>query len=101
MNQYNAAYADKLGGTNFAWYMPSLAELCEVYRNRKAINESLAKIHGLGNSYADSSLGTSWYWSSSQYASGNIYAWLVVFDDGNVHGYSKNSEHRVCCLVGF
>ena len=101
VNQYNAAYADKLGGTNFAWYMPSLAELCEVYRNRKAINESLAKIHGLGNSYADSSLGTSWYWSSSQYASGNIYAWLVVFDDGNVHGYSKNSEHRVCCLVGF
>ena len=29
VNQYNAAYADKLGGTNFAWYMPSLAELCE------------------------------------------------------------------------
>ena len=79
VNQYNAAYADKLGGTNFAWYMPSLAELCEVYRNREAINASLAKIHGLDSDYADSNLGTSWYWSSSQFASGNNLTWRVKF----------------------
>ena len=60
VNQYNTQYATQLGGTNFAWYMPSLAELCEVYKNRAVINASLATIHGLNSSYADESLDTSW-----------------------------------------
>ena len=103
VNQYNAAYADKLGGTTFAWYMPSLAELCEVYRNCEAINASLAKIHGLenGGSYADSSLGTSWVWSSSQYSNYDFYAWLVNFSNGFVYSYLKDDRARVCCLAGF
>jgi len=104
VNQYNAAYADKLGGTTFAWYMPSLAELCVVYRNREAINASLAKINGLGSSYADSSLGTSCFWSSSQLSDNNSYAWLVSFSDGYVNDTSKDlkySFYRVCCLAGF
>ena len=104
VNQYNAIYADQLGGTNFAWYMPSLAELCEVYKNREAINESLAKIHGLGSAYADSSLGDcdSWFWSSSQCASSyNMYAWLVHFYNGSVDfKYVKFNYNRVCCLAG-
>lgn len=102
VNRYNEEYAGKLGGTNFAWYMPSLAELCGVYKNREAINASLAKIHGLGNSYADSSLGTSWFWSSSQKASSfNYYAWGVYFYDGGVYGLDKYDDDRVCCLAGF
>ena len=101
VNQYNAAYADKLGGTNFAWYMPSLAELCEVYRNREAINASLAKIHGLDSDYADSNLGISWNWSSSQCASGNYVTWPVYFNYGNVSYYRKFNDNRVCCLSGF
>lgn len=101
VNQYNAAYADKLGGTNFAWYMPSLAELCEVYRNRTEINESLAKIHGHGNSYADSSLGNLFFWSSSQYSNNNNYACRVDFDYGYVYSDYKHGENRVCCLAGF
>ncbi|WP_252722498.1 DUF4959 domain-containing protein [Treponema medium] len=102
VNQYNAAYADKLGGTNFAWYMPSLAELCGVYRNREVINESLAKIHGLESSYADSSFGNSWYWSSSLFASLNSKdAWLVHFYNGSVDfKYVKFNYNRVCCLAG-
>ena len=81
VNQYNTQYAAQLGSTNFAWYMPSLAELCEVYKNRDAINESLEKIHGLNNSYADSSLdASSWYWSSSQASYPNDLAWLVSFE---------------------
>ena len=101
VNRYNEEYADKLGGTNFAWYMPSLAELCEVYRNREAINESLAKINGLGNSYADSSLGTSCFWSSSQGSRSDIIAWQVYFSDGIVDSNGKDNEYRVCCLAGF
>ena len=101
VNQYNAAYADKLGGTNFAWYMPSLAELCEVYRNREAINASLAKIHGLDSDYADSTLGTSFYWSSSQFASYYYGTWRVYFNYGDVNLNVKNNYSRVCCLAGF
>ncbi|MGI5100516.1 fibronectin type III domain-containing protein [Treponema vincentii] len=103
VNQYNTQYAAQLGGTNFAWYMPSLAELCEVYKNRDAINESLAKIHGLDSGYADSTLDTSWYRSSSQDSYSNDYAWDVNFSDGNVYFNLKyNYDYsRVCCLAGF
>ena len=101
VNQYNTQYAAQLGGTNFAWYMPSLAELCEVYKNRAVINASLTKIRGLDSNYADESLGTSWYWSSSQYSSLNSYAWYVLFSVGYVGNYVKVDNNRVCCLAGF
>jgi len=102
VNQYNTQYAAQLGGTNFAWYMPSLAELCEVYKNRAVINESLTKIRGLDSNYADESLGTSWYWSSSQRSgSSNALAWPVHFSDGDVGFNYKHFNIRVCCLAGF
>ena len=101
VDQYNTQYAAQLGGINFAWYMPSLAELCEVYKNRESINESLAKIREQNSSYADSSLGTSWYWSSSRYSNLNRYAWYVHFSDGYVDISGKYNYYRVCCLAGF
>ena len=101
VNQYNTQYAAQLGGTNFAWYMPSLAELCEVYKNRAVINESLTKIRGLDSNYADESLGTSWYWSSSQGSGGNNYACYVDFSGGSVYSDFKIYDPRVCCLAGF
>ena len=102
VNQYNTQYSTQLGGTNFAWYMPSLAELCEVYKNREAINASLEKIYGLNNSYADSSLdASSWYWSSSQLSDYNDDAWNVSFGDGYVNLSNKGNSDRVCCLAGF
>ena len=101
VNTYNTTYADKLGTAKPSWYMPSLAELCEVYKNRDAINKSLARIHGLDSDYADSNLGTSWYWSSSQLVLDYNLAWNVRFSDGNV-GYSyKRYYEQVCCLAGF
>ena len=101
VNQYNTQYAAQLGGTNFAWYMPSLAELCEVYKNRAVINESLTKIRGLDSNYADESLGTSWYWSSSQFSSSSNGAWDVRFSGGYVNVGGKYISSRVCCLAGF
>ena len=102
VNEYNTKYADKLKNKKFDWYMPSLAELCEVYKNRTAIDTSLAKIHGLtnGSGYADEKLVNSYCWSSSQNSS-DRNAWLVGFSDGTVVNYSKNSSSRVCCLAGF
>ena len=101
VNTYNTTYAAKLGSARPSWYMPSLAELCEVYKNREAINASLAKIHGLNNAYADSNLDTSWYWSSSQSSSNDKYAWYVDFGIGYVLNDIKNYNNRVCCLAGF
>ena len=103
VNQYNTQYAAQLGGTNFAWYMPSLAELCEVYKNKNKINASLKTIHDAsgGSAYADESLGTNYYWSSSQDSYNDYYAWGVDFGDGYVGYDYKGSNFRVCCLSGF
>ena len=103
VSQYNTKYADKLNNKKFDWYMPSLAELCGVYKNRTAIDASLAKIHGLenGSGYADEKLVNSYYWSSSQYSTYGSYAWVVDFSDGYVLNGVKSSNCRVCCLAGF
>ena len=102
VNKYNTAYKTALGGKTFAWYMPSLAELCEVYKNRIIINKSLAKIYGLanGSGYADENLVNERYWSSSQSYVNDI-AWLVVFRFGDVDSDRKYDYNRVCCLSGF
>ena len=101
--QYNTKYADKLNNKKFDWYMPSLVELCEVYKNRTAIDASLAKIHGLenGSGYADEKLENNMYWSSSQDSNYVYYAWLVGFSDGNVYFNFKFFRDSVCCLAGF
>jgi len=102
VNEYNTKYADKLNNKKFDWYMPSLAELCEVYKNRTEINASLSKIHGLenGSGYADEKLANKDYWSSSQDSNYDI-AWLVDFSDGYVVSNYKYYVYRVCCLAGF
>ena len=102
VNEYGKTY--KTGEQK--WYMPSLKELCDVYKNREAINASLAKIHALpsGDQYADSSLGSSYYWSSSQYSHGfdsKTSAWPVGFAGGYLVGQYKWAGYRVCCLAGF
>ena len=101
VNTYNETYKTKLNNKTYAWYMPSLAELCEVYKNRTAINASLAKISTLNSSYADASLDTSWYWSSSQISLYKNYAWYVNFSDGVVDDVYKFNNSCVCCLAGF
>ena len=102
VNTYNETYKTQLKNKTFAWYMPSLAELCEVYKNSAAINTSLAKISSLNSSYADASLDASHYWSSSQSFSAGFHAWYVDFSSvGRVDYNSKGTYRRVCCLAGF
>jgi hypothetical protein len=69
------------------WYVPSLEELCEVYKNKEVIQISLTKANGF-------KIGTSAYWSSSQNASNYDDAYRVYFDDGDVYGsYKYNSSY--------
>lgn len=82
-----------LTGTGYenGWYIPSIAELCEVYKNKEVIQTSLTKASGF-------TIGTNSYWSSSQDASYYYYAYLVNFNAGYVNNYNKNFNFSVFVL---
>ena len=104
VNTYNETYKAQLGEKRFDWYMPSLAELCEVYKNKEAINASLATIYGLANgtSYADRwCLITSYYFSSSSGSDFAFRVWRVDLSNGNVPSNSWSSDAFVCCIAVF
>ena len=104
VNKYNTTYASKLGAARPAWYMPSIAELSELYKNRDAVNASFLKIKGLDGAYADGGFetGHSNFWSSSQYLYYNDHAEEVVFNaDGSIFSSRKDSGFRVCCIAAF
>ena len=101
VNTYNTAYAAQLGSARPAWYMPSIAEFCEVYKNKEAVNASLSKINGLNSAYADSNLGTDIFWSSSQSSYYNDYAFFADFGRGDLFNFPKYCNYFVCCIAGF
>ena len=82
-----------LTGTKYenGWYVPSIAELCEVYKNKEVIQISLTKANGF-------KIGTSAYWSSSQSASTNLTAYVVIFLDGYVDYNYKYFNYDVFVL---
>ena len=94
-NTYGATAG--LTGTGYenGWYVPSIAELCEVYKNKDVIQTSLTKANGF-------KIGTSDYWSSSQTQKAidvGIYAYLVDFDDGKIDDeYRKTYDKSVFVL---
>ena len=102
VQNYNTTYAPWLGGVRPAWYMPSIAELSELYKNKDAVNASLLKINGLDGTYADSDLGTGIFWSSSQYSDYNNYAWIAEFGSGYlIYHNNVYDNDNVCCIAGF
>jgi len=105
VQKYNTTYAAQLGGKTFDWYIPSLAELCEVSKNFKAIHESFDTIQGLpnGKDYVKYYF-KGWYWSSSQASYSSYNAWFVACDGGSgyMNSHDKDKEwHQVCCIAGF
>ena len=55
------------------WYLPAVGELRAIYQNKDVLDTALEKIDG-------TRLGTSYYWSSSEYS--NFYAWNLRFTVG-------------------
>ena len=105
VNTYNTMYAAQLGSSNLMWYMPSIAELCEIYRNKEKIDASLKAIHDLpdGGTYADTSFKSESYWSSSQvqnYNSGKE-AWSVFSQTGSVSKTAKFIDLLTCAIADF
>ncbi|MBR1962471.1 MAG: leucine-rich repeat protein [Alistipes sp.] len=74
------------------WYLPAFNELKEIYNNRSAINSTLS-----ANGYA--SLGTSWYWSSTEYSSS--YAYKLFFYDGSSDYSYKDNTGTVRAILAF
>lgn len=89
-----AATAGITGEIAEGWYMPSIAELCELYKNKDILNASLYKCSG-------TQFSGSYYWSSSQYLY-NDYAWYLKYGDGgqNDRDY-KNNGNSVCVIRAF
>jgi hypothetical protein len=92
-----------LKNTDFAskWYVPSLAELCYIYRNKDIINNVLTVIgatEGFTATILVDSGENAYYWSSSQSASAAGRAWTINFNGFYVSGDSKTYTRNVCVV---
>ena len=81
----------KISGVNIIdkftteWYVPSLAELCELFKVKNTVNRAL---EALGKAQL-----RDLYWSSSQFpGSEGKEAWLVNFNDGKLMNASKKAS---------
>ena len=81
----------KISGVNITdkftteWYVPSLAELCELFKVKNTVNIALG---ALGKAQL-----CDLYWSSSQFpGSEGKEAWLVNFNDGKLMSASKKAS---------
>ena len=81
-------------GYKDGWYMPSIAELAEMYKNKDVVNSVLSAIGG-------TQIYSGYYWSSSQLSSGYAYAWRLSFSAGYLDYYFKDNNDYVCCVRAF
>ena len=75
------------------WYLPAINELKAIYNNRAAINATLE-----ANGYA--SLGTDYYWSSTEDINYEC-ALELNFRNGNLLGLTKNNTRNVRAVLAF
>ena len=101
VNKYGTSIASGLSGTGYTggWYMPSIAELCELYREHKKIGSVVtAALTAVGGTQFRTD---NYYWSSSQSGSNDGGAWGLDFSDGSIYGYYKDNLKCVCCVRAF
>ena len=93
VNNYAATFG-LTGDYATGWYMPSIAELCYIYRNKSALNNVLQRINAI-------QLYSAYYWSSSQDDSVSNGVWVVSFSNGDVECTGKNDNRPVCVVRAF
>ena len=93
VNNYGTTYSLPEGYKD-GWYMPSIAELAELYKNKTTVNAALTAVGGTELN--------SCYWSGSQRGSYYYSVWRLSFSDGNIYnnGY-KGYDTYVCCVRAF
>lgn len=74
------------------WYLPTVAELCMLYRAKDTVNAALETADG-------TKIADTVYWSSSQYSSDSHRAWIVRFSDGTLVDFGKNFIYLSVCAV--
>ena len=87
-------YATSVGLTgDYAkgWYIPSLAELCAIFKNKGTISNAFNAIISHGTNTADVLRGGN-YWSSSQVDISGYLAWYVDFGDSGDIKSSNTKE---------
>lgn len=77
------------------WYLPSIAELYQIYNLRTNIDAAVA-LCGLTNTFSSTQ-----FWSSSQYASYGNYAYRLGFSTDSCIGYDKYGSRYVCAVRAF
>ena len=80
------------------WYLPTIAELCEIYKNLKGTSINTV-IEALGGDKFD----TIPYWSSSQ-SNSTEYFDRLNFSNGSIDSSSKSTfitSKNVCCIREF
>ena len=99
---YAKNYASQTGShvasTDYAsdWYLPSIAELFQVWKSRETVNAAIEACGGT------KFILSYYYWSSSQYASYDSYACLLDFGSGDWNYYVKiNGISYVCAVRAF
>ena len=80
------------------WYLPSFAELFQIYANGKGTN-NVFDIDAASEALGGNSFGTSNYWSSSQYTSLVDNAIKLSFSDGSWVFNNKDKENYGACAI--
>ena len=92
VNAY-ATTANLTGEYASGWYLPTVAELCMLYRAKDTVNAALEKADG-------TKIADAYHWSSSQ-SSTNSKAWMVKFDSGKLMDTYKGNKWYVCGVRAF
>ncbi|MBR0033216.1 MAG: DUF1566 domain-containing protein, partial [Treponema sp.] len=94
---YKSQTGSRVSGTDYesGWYLPSIAELFQIWTKRTELNKAIALCAGTEFNLLK------YYWSSSQYAYvvNNGYAYVLDFSIGGWDYFSKDSTSRYVCAV--
>ena len=94
MNTY-ASTANLTGDYASGWYLPTVAELCMLYRVKATVNAALEKAGG-------TQIASDGYWSSSLDSSNDNNAWYVhLGSNGNIFSTEKKPALSVCGVRAF
>lgn len=93
----------RVAGTSYenGWYMPSIAELVDVWRKRNDI-DSASKLCG-GNTFVENMYNPNkTYWSSSEGGDGMIWEYNLIFNDlGDIRARERSVDLYVCVIRQF